>query len=178
MTTQQQQENIAICNHSSNNAGYVIFSVMLGNDTMVDMLAHEAARDYLINKGISLKELEGSYKGNKELSFIVSQDHMEDVQALAKYHNQESIMLLKSHKHGLYKASLHYLKELLHEDIGYLRQVTKEIALQQDCYSYDKTQDAYFICTESDDTSLSLKGTLTTIDTLNKKGLKDNEKDI
>lgn len=163
-------DNIAICTHSTNN-DYIIFSVARNKNTNQDNIAHTIALTYLDIENISYKEIEGCYSGTTERSYIVNAKHKQQVFKLTNYYEQESVLVLKSHKHGLYKASLVYnpravskrasnhsnaLADLEAKDlitnIGYLREVPKEQALENTNYSYRKDLDKYFIVTDNDDT--------------------------
>lgn len=137
-----------------NGKAYVVFSVFQGH--RVDWASHKVITDLLEFKNISFKELDGCYKGIKEKSIIMSLEHYPIIKDMLKeVYNQESVLILETHKHGLYKASVEYLADNMVVSIGFLRSAPEHVALLQDAWSYDATQDKYFIVTDSDTTKLN-----------------------
>jgi hypothetical protein len=137
----------------------MIFSVFnKENSVNANHDLHNSMINQLKNNNKTFKEVYGVYKNQQELSFVVDYNFNLMYTLLTEY-NQESVLLLTNHKHGLYKATLIYKSKK--EDIGYFRQVPKKVAIKQDSYTVDG--DNYYICTESD---------ATTADELTNLGLK------
>jgi len=135
---------------------YTIFSVFnKENSHGLNFELHQSMVRQLKSNNIPFKEVIGVYKKEEELSFIVQEKHIKSFSSLLlsvifSQYKQESILLLANDKHGLYKAQLLFNTGNI-ENIGYFRQVAKEIALKQD--SYTKDGNNYYICTESDATT-------------------------
>jgi hypothetical protein len=125
---------------------FSVFRNVLTHDQNFEL--HENLyRQFVINKK-AFKEVEGFYKGEKELSFVTEYNFSLLNTILTEY-RQESVLLLTNHKHGLHKATLVYKNKK--EDLGFFRQVPKEIAIKQDSYTVDGKN--YYICTKSDATT-------------------------
>lgn len=151
MAKNQTQAN-SFLNNTNYNGDYIIFSCESENK---DDLYNEAST--LIETPRILekdgKVLQGCYKGKKETSFIMSANYLAYILNNAEYYEQESILYLSRHKHGLYKAKLVFLDtNLPNKEIGYLRGVKKEVALKEDSYTYCPLTDQYFIITKDDNT--------------------------
>lgn len=141
-----------IAQHSSPGNNWVIFSVSKGTDAHADWVNTCLTINTLEDNKIPFKRLEGTYKGSaKETSFIINEQYSDKALEIAVAFNQDSVLLLDNHKHGLYKATLLYIDGHL-EPLGYLRSVGKEIAESQQSYTFDPSQDKYFITTHSDAT--------------------------
>ncbi len=134
---------------------YVIFSVEQVNGENNDRNNKEV-RSVFSKENINYKELQGCYKGVEEVSYIVNLEHLRTIKALAMVNNQESILLVLPHFKGLSKAYLltqeqgYSVTDKGSQFIGYLCGVSKEIAIQQEAYSYRKDLDQYFIVTPND----------------------------
>ena len=140
---------MSISTHSKENKKYIIYSVYQKSYPSVYNLAkHLDHLKALKGVGIRCKQLKGIYNGDKETSVLTAYDYNIKTFALAKNGlNQESILILENYKHGLYKAKLIF-REGTEQDLGYFRQVAKEIAVKYPNYTIDG--DNYYITTESD----------------------------
>lgn len=146
----------------SKKSEYIIYSVYQKNLAEEENFANHCNHIVdCVSKNIYGKALEGVYKGEKEQSIIRPFKTVKESLRLGNDYGQESVLLLKNHKHGLYKAYLLFMDSEDLENIGYFRQVPKDIAQKQDSYTRDG--DNYYICTESD---------ATTVEELTKLGLK------
>lgn len=120
--------------------------------------AHEVM-SFLVDNGIQFKILLGAYKGIRETSYLVASVMMPKVFASGLVDDQESIMHL-SHLpepgtvpsyEELRTAHLEFIQKDVENPILYLGnvvQVTGEVALQQEAYTYDPMQNTYFIVNE------------------------------
>ena len=121
----------------------IIFSVDQSN---VGGLTNEGSREYvrdtLKNLGISFKEVEGSYKGSYEVSFVVINTlaNFSVVKKLAEAHSQESILI----RNSLGYAELFFLKTKDVVKLGQFEQVTKQYALSKDAWTFDYENDQYY----------------------------------
>lgn len=132
----------------SKNANYIIFSVYRkGAQQITNENIHYDVKYSLKINEIPFKELKGVYKGEEEQS-LITQYSFKLLSTILKKYKQQSVLLLSNYKHGLYEATLVYKKKK--ENLGYFRQVSKEIAEKQDSYTTDG--DNYYICTKSDET--------------------------
>lgn len=95
--------------------------------------------------GHKFKVVDGVYRGSTEYSIVKEYSLADELYAL-DFLEQYSVLVLTPHTKGLYKAVLHFAAKK--EDLGFFRQVPKEIALQHDSYTMDG--DNYYVCTESD----------------------------
>jgi len=136
-------------NHSQPNKKFIIYSVFRNNRSYEENIKHlKGHRDFLEIGEQPHKILLGVYKSEEEFSIIRPYEKYILEAALDKKRfSQESVLILETYKHGLYKAKLHF-KNNKEEDIGYFRCVSKEIAEKQDSYTIDG--DNYYICTKSD----------------------------
>ena len=133
--------------HSKPSQEYIIFSVYKDNAIGLDNKQNHAMIIALLKSlGVSYKELRGCYEGQTEQSIIVNRKHIELIIKLAMQHKQESLLLLeKTEAQGLRKAKLYYLENNAVKSIGYLRQVSKERALKQECFTHDYKYNNYYI---------------------------------
>lgn len=126
----------------SNLEQFVIFAVDKGSDDILTaaLYLHE----------IGFKELEGSYKGERETSYIVNARNWERIRSFWPIENQESILHLGPFLNGGREATLYYASSLHDQSneqpLGTFRQTTKEYALKQDAWTFDPSETAYFIC--------------------------------
>jgi hypothetical protein len=143
----------------SKKGNLIVFSVFNKKNTHdLNFELHESMYRQLKSNNIEFKEVRGVYKNEEELSFVTEYNFNLLNTVIVEY-NQQSVLFLQNHKHGLYEATLVFKNK--RENIGYFRQVDKEIAQKQDSYTRDG--DNYYICTESD---------TTIVDELTKLGLK------
>lgn len=122
---------------------YVIFCV--GNDPY-----REAAfRAWALENGIGFKSLKGCYKGQQENSFIINEENLG--RCYRWFSREESILFIgpmyrNGRLYGNREAHLYYLKTGEREDLGLFQWVPRSEALKEDAWTYDPTQDLYFIC--------------------------------
>jgi hypothetical protein len=120
----------------------IIFSVY--KQTNLDILNHDATRVALKNSGIQFKEVEACYKGQKEKSFVIENTlaNFNAARNIALEFGQERILIRDSES----KATLYFLdfKAKQPIELGSLNCVTKEYALAQDAWTYDKEHDQYY----------------------------------
>jgi len=122
---------------------YAIFCV--GNDKV-----REAAfRAWALDKGVPFKSLHGCYKGIQEASFIIPQEYLD--YCTQWWINEESILLLSSQyrsrrMYGTRIAVLYFPKYGLTQPIGEWQRQPKEYALKQEAWTYDPSQDEYYVC--------------------------------
>jgi len=145
-TTQQS----ATWGHSQpHEQDHIIFS---GSDTLT--LAVK-----LDQMGIEYKKVFGCYKGQREISFITNAKHWNDITLLPELQDEESILHLGDHDaRDRRKATLRYLIGVgslgiwfTSEYIGQFRSTSKEIALQQDNYSFDPSGSGTYYIVEPKD---------------------------
>lgn len=102
-------------------------------------------RKYLKERNVPFKELLGSYKGTQEHSFLVV-DTIENVLQYAKRFAQESILAVDSDRQAelVFVPYFHvpYTSEV---KLGTFQQVTREEARAQDAWTYDPTENKYWI---------------------------------
>lgn len=102
----------------------------------------------LIQEGFVHKSVSGKYAGLLEQSFVVKIDDQkkEDLLfSIAQEFEQDSVLVLDSDRN----AHLVYLQpkdQGRAENIGVFTAVSKEIAEQNQAYTYDPLTDTYFIC--------------------------------
>lgn len=122
---------------------YMIFCV--GNDKV-----REAQfRSWATSNGIGFKSLHGCYKGQQEASFIINM--RDSARCFAWYSKEESVLLLgpsyrEGSSHGNREAHLYYLSTGHLEDLGLYQWVPRDEGLREDAWTYDPTQDEYFVC--------------------------------
>lgn len=136
--------------------GSLVFSVEQGGmpDTF-NVGCTAMARIILEEQGVDYTLINGVYNGSKETSFLVrdTEHNRKVVDVLAHTYDQECVMVLHPHIHGMYKAYFAYRDRK--EFMGYLRSATKEVAEAQGDYSYRPDIDTYFIISDSDDTRMA-----------------------
>ena len=96
---------------------------------------------------IGFKQLIGAYKGTMEDSYIINKKYLKAIERAGFLYAEESILLLGENLgKNRRRATLHFLNSLKPDkDIGILRAVVKEEALEQDNWSYRPDLDTYFI---------------------------------
>ena len=101
----------------------------------------------LINQKIEKEPLTliGSWEGKVEWSFLVTVDHFEGVQQLARETNQDSILFLDNERQAylLEKEDDYQLNKAVH--IGRFLESSKEVALKEKGYTYNTTTNKYYI---------------------------------
>lgn len=97
----------------------------------------------LVAEGISFKVLLGSYKGEKETSFMITIKDVSPIVGLIK--DQESILSLSNRqKDGSREAQLVFVNTGESKSIGMFNEITEEQANSQDSWSFDPTLNQYF----------------------------------
>lgn len=119
--------------------------------------AHNMLKDYFGAAGIQFVELEGSYKGGKELSFLIPANTVpeEAVQVYCKHGQQEAYLVLEGHRDGMYKAIMTDVESGAKTFLGYMRSMSKENidALGLD-YTYRPDLNMYWTIWPTDTTLL------------------------
>ena len=128
------------------NQAVIISACKKGLDDHINTSRHlELARYAQATLGCPVKHLKGVYKGDIENSLYIefkNQDNYERLLEFATAMEQESVLLLDSNR----AASLIYTDNTGKiEPLGRLRAVTKNGVKGIDCYSYDVSQDLYYI---------------------------------
>lgn len=95
--------------------------------------------------GHKFKVVDGVYRGSTEYSIIKEYSLADELYAL-DFLEQYSVLVLTPHRKGLYKATLHFAAKK--EDLGFFREVSKEIALNSE--SYTKDEHRYYTTSTSD----------------------------
>lgn len=99
----------------------------------------------LSNMNLPYKKLHGKYNGKEETSYITNLAKGRDLVLTSVLDRQESVLVLgEVDTSGFRKAYLHTPDTSVY-DIGYFKPVTKDYAEQQNGYTYDPTQDQYFV---------------------------------
>lgn len=136
-----------ISNHSEDRTLLIYSTYLKHRDEVINIMLHTSVARLV--KG--LKTVVGSYRGDRELSFVKEQEFEGEAQDLAITFSQESVLKLINHKHGTYKAYL--VSQDGNEDfIGYFRSVSAEVALKQEGWSL--IDGVYYIVTDSDETCI------------------------
>lgn len=104
----------------------------------------------LNNFNLEYKEVQGCYRGKKERSFLVINNHPSTearLHKLARAFNQESYLKVYENDR---KAQLIYLNDHNRvENIGYFQSIGKSVILDEslyDAYTYDPSLDTYYVC--------------------------------
>jgi len=134
-----------VSTHSKQRKLIIYSAYLCSRDEAENLYAHNLEVRMLKLGNHSFKVVKGVYKGVAELS-IVKNYSPNDEEYILSHLEQESCLILTNHKHGVYKATLHFVDHV--EEIGFFRQVSKEFAMKQDCYTVDGKN--YFAVTESD----------------------------
>lgn len=86
--------------------------------------------------------MKGVYKGSSEISFFVPTERIDDIERLEfiafDRFQQESILVQYSDGH----SRLHYPNHVEH--IGKVREISKEVALTKDCYTFYPKLNKYY----------------------------------
>jgi hypothetical protein len=102
-------------------------------------------RKILNSRKLKHKWVWGAYKSQIENSYVVpfrDAEHLNDIMRIARYHNQESILIVDSERN----AKLYYLETDKTEDLGQFKAVSKSEAYQHDSYTFDLDTETYYIC--------------------------------
>jgi hypothetical protein len=118
----------------------------------------EDVMHFLASNNIRFKTLLGSYKGTREVSFLVSRDRFDDVMSQGFLDQQESILVLKgTNAHDQRIAEIVYLNAneeqpegVLAEEVGIFVEATREEAEAQDGYSFDPSNEKFYIIKPKD----------------------------
>lgn len=120
----------------------VIFSVFRAEkDEKHNLLMHVSTKHELKQLGIRAIEVEGYYNGQRELSFVVSDIHLEYVLAVAKKAEQECVL------HVLEDSTCRMLdtdNKRLWE--GTCMRVIRGVAETYADYTHYPEEDAYWVC--------------------------------
>lgn len=94
--------------------------------------------------GLSYKEVEGSYKGIKERSFIIIDEGIDEaiIEELAQSYKQESYLKVVTENRD---ALLVFTNGGYSEPIGNFTAVSKDEALSADAYTYDSMFSQYYL---------------------------------
>jgi len=119
--------------------------------------AHSLLSDYFSATGIPYVELEGTWQGQKELSYLLGGGDVPEelVQAICKQGEQTCYFVLENHKHGTYKVIETDVASGAKKYIGYMRSMDKaDIDRLNLDYSYRKDVDKYFTVWPTDTTMM------------------------
>jgi hypothetical protein len=132
---------------------FVIFSVFQDKLSKLENLEnHNKVLKHLKTFGLKFKQVEGVYRGEKELSILVPVINQvfdySTVEQLAHIYNQQCILFVDSDRNAelrfmvkSFDASLNQVKS---EKLGKFVATTKGIATQ--CENYTKDGNDYYIC--------------------------------
>lgn len=126
----------------------VIFSVFQKGKSNDENLISTTKIMTLLNKtGVEFQNVEGCYKGTKELFFVLDLRMLPVAKELAVMNNRESILTIDT----MGDVMLHYMPVTLEQDLplGKFISVSKEVALAQDAYTYD-LKGTYYICSQNE----------------------------
>ena len=116
------------------NENYIIFA---------SDLPESDTEKYLQALEVNYKKLQGKYKGQEEISYIVNKQVFPLVRVLTV--QQESVLLLSMvQNNGMRAAGLVY-KDGSYQALGYMEHVTKLDAENADGYTYDATTKTYYV---------------------------------
>ena len=137
--------------HSKDQDSFIIYSTFKENVGLSENVHNYFEHCNNLDKiRVPYKKLDGKYNGQEELAILRVLKYNQQIANLLKAWKQKSMLLLKNYKHGLYKATLVFKDSKDNKDLGYFRQVEREIASKRD--SYTKDGNNYYITTESDTT--------------------------
>lgn len=114
---------------------FVLLSAELSGLTASENQTRSNQLALMLNKlGFKPVAMEGVYKGSSEASFFVPITRVDDIERLEfiafDRFGQESILVQYSDGH----SRLHYPNHIEH--IGKVREISKEVALTKDCYTF------------------------------------------
>lgn len=126
---------MGICAHSLGGK-YVVFCV--GQDAQ----RIDAFKTWATAARLSIKQLSGCYKGQREISFIASEDTFQRLKHWVQ--EEESVLVLnRPNRLGHRPATLVYGAR--EQSVGYLRAASRSEALLRDSWTYDPLSQSYFI---------------------------------
>lgn len=130
---------VSVWSTPEGHSSYVIFC--LGNNPEREAAFARFAKSH----GIPYKALKGSYKGVEENSFISNSDHWPEIKGWVW--GEESVLLLgPANEYGAGRsASLLFAATGEMQPLGTFKQVPEEYALRQEAWTFDPTQNAYFV---------------------------------
>lgn len=100
---------------------------------------------FLMDNNIDYQVLLGAYKGEKETSYIIPYDRLEDVMHSGLLNNEESILILDAMDGlGRRKAHLHLLTTNEVFPIGYLKATARLEAETGEGWSYNPSAKQFF----------------------------------
>ena len=122
---------------------FVILSAELSHLTLEENNTRTNQLELMLkHSGFKPVLMKGVYKGSSEISFFVPITRIDDIERLEfiafDRFQQESILVQYSDGH----SRLHYPNHVEH--IGKVREITKEVALTKDCYTFYPKQGKYY----------------------------------
>lgn len=132
------------------NARFAIFSAE--SDHSEDRARDHDAQQILDRNNAQYKRVQGVYDGAPENAFLVRVNDPEhgamdfhNIVLMARTYEQESILLLGELYNGFRQAYLYFVDPRTFEHIGRFRAVSESYAKACDAYTYDPSQDQYFV---------------------------------
>ena len=110
-----------------------------------NLKAHKVLQEKIKAQGLNFKEVQGVYKGIKELSLYVEYICIADLCFLkhqALINRQESILDVNEYR----QARLLYINSCDITKLGKFKQVPKYGAISEGSYTYDSVNNGYYIC--------------------------------
>ena len=131
---------------------FVIFSVYRSERTDTDNEnRHTQTLNLLHQRSIPYKTLEGSYKGTKEKSILIPKLFESMALMLSRLHDQDCYMFKPFiDDDATYSVVLHKDSSTDIEYIGEWTEVTKEVALSKEGYTYNPDTELYYTCINVD----------------------------
>jgi len=122
---------------------FVILSAELSHLTLEENNTRTNQLELMLrHSGFKPVLMKGVYKGSSEISFFVPVIRNDDIERLEfiafDRFNQESILVQYSDGH----SRLHYPNHIEH--IGKVREISKEVALTKDCYTFYPELNKYY----------------------------------
>ena len=132
----------------------IISAYQSTKDEESNKAAHQQLGEDLTMKGYKYDEAQGVWQGQMELSYIVPINQSSDLEwfdFMCRIYNQECSLLAKQYKHGLRKSFFNY-PDGTSVFQGYLKEVTKEQALECGAYTYVPSLKRYWAIVDTDNT--------------------------
>ena len=122
---------------------FVILSAELSHLTLEENNTRTNQLELMLkHSGFKPVLMKGVYKGSSEISFFVPTERVDDIERLEfiafDRFQQESILVQYSDGH----SRLHFPNHI--EYIGKVREITKEVALTKDCYTFYPKLNKYY----------------------------------
>ena len=138
--------NFKELNNIRKDSEFVIFSVFKNNvSEWVNIENTMRFRNILFSSGIGYKELEGRYKGTKEISFIISLDDFLTLEhAIFNDMQQESVLILGILLKNTFRTARLRFANGKEIQQGFFKQVSKEKALKNRDYTLDYMTGNYY----------------------------------